>query len=178
MSSVTYDIAIEQGATFQLVFFMLPPPTTFVIAPYAELLGQDAIGSRPASGNVKGDLWYDADGLFSSRWSRWTGTAWSNVTPTDITGWSARMAFRRTYASATPVFTLTSPVVAGTGVDLGGVHGSITIRMTAAQTTGLDPTWSGGLSGVYDLELYDTSSPVVVNRISRGKWVLSVESTR
>lgn len=178
MSSVTYDILIEQGATFRLVFYTLPPPTTYTIDPYAELLGQDAVGVRPALGNAKGDLWYDQSGSFSSRWSRWTGVAWVNVTPTDITGWSARMAFRRTYDSTVPTLTLTSPMTAGTGIDLGGVHGSIVVGMTAAQTTALDPTWSGGLSGVYDLELYDTSSPVVVNRISQGKWVLSVESTR
>lgn len=178
MAAVPYDIVIEQGATFNLIFYSLPPATTFVVSPYAELLGQSTVGARPARGNANGDLWYDSTGTFNSRWSRWTGLVWENVTPQDLTNWSARLQFRRTNNDTLPLLALTSPSVSGNGIELGGQHGSILVKMTAAQTTALDPAWAGNLKGVYDLEVFDISSPVTVNRISQGKWSLSIETTR
>jgi len=178
MVAVKYNISIEQGSTYSLVLFSLPAPTALVANINAEVLGRDTVGLRPTTGRVPGDLWYDVTGSFTSRWSRWAGSAWENVTPNDLTNWSARMHFRNTYDDASPFLALTSPTVSGNGITLGGQHGSITINMSAAQTTALDPVWLGNVSGVYDLELYDGSSPVVVNRISQGTWGLNRESTR
>lgn len=56
-------------------------------------------------------------------------------TPRDLTGRSATLVVRATPTSATPMFTLTSNPPAG--LTLGGVTGTIDIRVTAAQTSTL-----------------------------------------
>ena len=178
MVAANYDIYIEQGATFSTTVFLLPAPTTFMPNVLAELIGNDLVALRPTDGIVKGSLWYDDTLAPSTRWSRWTGTAWANVTPTDLTLWSGRMMFRRDYQDISPILSLTSPVVAGLGLDLGGANGSITIRIPAASTTAVDATWQGNFSGVYDIEIFDNSSPVQVTRVIQGKWSLGTESTR
>ena len=178
MVAAIYDMSIEQGATFEMTVYSLPASTTFVPSVLAEVLGRDLVASRPTTGNSKGDLWYDATLTPTARWSRWSGTAWANVTPTDLTGWSARLMFRKTFQDATAILSLTSPSVSGKGLDLGGQNGSVTIKIPAADTTAVDATWAGNISGVYDLEVFDTSTPVVVNRIAQGKWNLVIEATR
>jgi len=178
MVAAIHNMSIEQGATFEMTVFSLPAPTSFVPNQFAQVLGQDLVASRPTTGNVKGDLWYDVTLAFGSRWSRWNGTAWANVTPTDYTGWSARLMFRKTFQDAAAILSLTSPSVSGKGLDLGGQNGSVTIKIPAADTTAVDATWAGNVSGVYDLEVFDTSSPVRVNRLAQGTWTLGIEATR
>jgi hypothetical protein len=86
--------------------------------------------------------------------------------------------FRKTFQDAAAILSLTSPVASGQGLDLGGQNGSVTVKITAANTTAVDATWAGNVAGVYDLEVFDTSTPVVVNRIAQGKWALVTEATR
>jgi len=178
MVAAVYDMSIEQGATFEMTVYSLPAPTTFVPSVLAEVLGRDLVASRPTTGNAKGDLWYDATLTPTARWSRWSGTVWANVIPTDLTSWSARLMFRKTFQDATALVSLTSPVVSGQGLDLGGQNGSVTVKITAANTTAVDAAWAGNIAGVYDLEVFDASSPIVVNRIAQGKWALVTEATR
>jgi hypothetical protein len=59
--------------------------------------------------------------------------------PFDVTGWSAKLQVRRTYASG-PLLTLTD----GDGILVGTTDGSFTVQMTGEQTQVLD-------SGVWDL---------------------------
>jgi hypothetical protein len=86
--------------------------------------------------------------------------------------------FRKTFQDAAAILSLTSPSVSSKGLDLGGQNGSVTIKIPAADTTAVDATWAGNVSGVYDLEVFDTSSPVRVNRLAQGTWTLGIEATR
>jgi len=178
MVAANYDIFIEQGSTFTMTVYSLSAPTTFVPNLLAELIGQGGVASRPVNGMIKGNLWYDATQGATARWSRWDGTTWNNVTPTDLTNWSGRLMFKRNYQDASALLSLVSPSASGLGLDLGGTHGSVTIKIPAASATAVDPTWQGNVSGVYDLEVFDGSSPIQVIRIMQGKWVLGIESTR
>lgn len=83
--------------------------------------------------------------------------------PVDLTNYTGRMQVRKT-SGGTQLISLTS----GAGITLGGVDGTITIDMTAAQTAGITR------SGVYDLELV-TGSTVV--KILRGQFILTPEVT-
>ena len=90
-------------------------------------------------------------------------------TAVDLTGYTARMNVRETYASSTAILTLTT---ANSGITLGGATGTITLAATAAATAAL----TAPFSGVYDLEL--VSSAGVVTRLLEGVATVSPEVTR
>jgi hypothetical protein len=56
------------------------------------------------------------------------GQFWLELTPVDLTGWSASFVCN----SASPTFTLTSTT--GDGITLGGAEGTITVSATTQQT--------------------------------------------
>jgi hypothetical protein len=83
--------------------------------------------------------------------------------PVDLTSYTARMQVRKTFGGV-ELIELTS----GDGITLGGVDGTITIDMTAAQTSDITR------SGVYDLELVTGDT---VLKVLRGQFILTPEVT-
>jgi hypothetical protein len=90
-------------------------------------------------------------------------------TPVDLTGYSARMQARQTYASTTAVLNLTN---AGGNITLGGTAGTVVVTVSATATAALTAPWSG----VYDLEL--ASAGGVVTRLLEGSLRVTPEVTR
>lgn len=90
-------------------------------------------------------------------------------TPFDLTGWSARAKWRKTYTS-TAVVSLTSGL--GGGITLGGVTGVITFTLTAAQTASLVGQY------VWDIEIFQGVAPnEVVRAPARGVTTFRPEVT-
>ena len=84
----------------------------------------------------------------------------------DLTGYTARMQLKMSYADTVPALSLTS----GSGITLGGVLGTIDIAITAIQTAALQAT-----TYLYDLEL--VSSGGQVTRLLEGKIKVTPEVT-
>jgi len=87
----------------------------------------------------------------------------------DLTGWTgARCQFRETAASGTvvvtPVMTIVSPPTLG----------KIGLELTSTVTTAMG-TPDGG---VFDIEIYDSAVPPVVERVIQGSWSIEAEVTR
>jgi len=85
----------------------------------------------------------------------------------DLTGYTARMQIREVKSNATSVISLVSP----TDITLGGVAGTILIKITSTITTAI--TWT---TAVYDLELIDGVGEVT--RLVEGGVSVSFEVTR
>lgn len=85
----------------------------------------------------------------------------------NLTGYTARMQVRKSASSATTYVSLTS----SSGITLGGAAGTITISISAAQTSDIPEG-----AYVYDLEL--VSSGGVVTRLVGGKFSVTAEVTR
>lgn len=88
-------------------------------------------------------------------------------TTVNLTGYTARMMAKVTYATVTPYITLTTE---NGGITLGGVAGTITLSINAAATAALTTE-----SGIYDLEL--VSAVGFVTRLLQGTVTLSLEVT-
>jgi hypothetical protein len=86
----------------------------------------------------------------------------------NLTGYTARMQARAKVADATPVISLTTETAGG--ITLGGSAGTITLALTAAQTTAI----TAGRY-VYDLELVTGTT---VRRLLEGIITVSAEVTR
>lgn len=93
-----------------------------------------------------------------------TGSAPS---PVNLTGYTARMMVRRRAEVSTALISLTD----ASGIALGGAAGTITVTLTATQTTSLP---AGKL--VYDLELVSPAG--VVTNIARGTLTVIQNVTR
>jgi len=89
-------------------------------------------------------------------------------TPVNLTGYTARMQVRKTYASTTAVLSLTTE---NGGITLGGALGTIDILASATQTAAIAIK-----SGVYDLEL--VSGGGIVTRLLQGAVEITPEVTR
>lgn len=87
-------------------------------------------------------------------------------TPVNLTGYTARLQARATYASGTAVLSLTS----GTGITLGGTAGTIDLAASATTTAAIPAD-----QYVYDLELVNGST---VTRLVQGYLNVSAEVTR
>ncbi len=106
-------------------------------------------------------------GATLERYYRWED---SDGSPRSLTDYSLRMIIRATIGSTalatslggTPTITLSKP----------GAVGVIKVLISSVNTAALDFT-----RGVYDIEAFDTSSPVVVHRIVEGKVTLNKEIT-
>lgn len=85
----------------------------------------------------------------------------------DVTGYTARMHIRKKLADVAFEVELTSE---NGGIILGGTDGSITLSLTAAQTTEMDIK-----GGVYDLEMVKDE---IVTRLLEGTVIISLEVTR
>lgn len=96
-------------------------------------------------------------------WKDQAGTA------INLTGYTARLNVRETYASGTAILTLTTE---NGGITLGGSAGTITLSASATTTAAL----TAPFSGVYDLEL--VSGGGVVTRLLEGAATVSPEVTR
>ena len=83
-----------------------------------------------------------ADFVFTAQWKD------SNGTPINLTGYTAALTARENWNSSTSLFALTSSPSAGITITAG--TGTLTISLTAAQTTALSVA-----RGVYDLFLTD-----------------------
>lgn len=116
MPAASYDLMIEQGATFSQTV-----------------------------------TWKDANGV-----------------PVNLTGYSARMQFRPSVNAPTIYFSATS---SDGRITLNGATGTITINISAAETTGF-----GFVSAVYDMELQSANG--VVTRLLEGGVSVSREVTR
>lgn len=94
---------------------------------------------------------------------------WKNEDNTlvNLTSYTARMQGRSTVNSPVTLFSLTTE---NGGITLGGAAGTISLLMTAAQTTALIA------NGVYDLELISAGG--IVTRLLQGTITLSAEVTR
>lgn len=98
----------------------------------------------------------------------------SGSNPIDLTGYSAKMQIKSTYADKNPrtFLTLSSSLNAdNTGLTLGGTSGSINIYVSAASSSAINFD-----SAIYDLEI--TSATGVVTRILEGNAKLNREVTR
>jgi hypothetical protein len=92
----------------------------------------------------------------------------STGTPINLTGYTAALQIRDTYADTTTDLSLTSP---SGGIVITGATGTIAITASAAQTAAI----AAG-TYVYDLEI--TSSGGIVTRLIQGKISLSPQVTR
>ena len=88
--------------------------------------------------------------------------------PIDLTGYTARLQCRASTSSADTVFNLTTD---NGGIVLGGAIGTITLTISAADTSAATQQ-----SGVYDLELEDASG--TVTRLLKGSFIIDPEITR
>ena len=95
-------------------------------------------------------------------WNDSTGAA------VNLTGYTARLQVRTSYAATSTILSLTS----SSGITLGGAAGTITITVSATDTAALTAPWIG----VYDLELVSGSG--VVTRLLEGTATVSPEVTR
>jgi hypothetical protein len=89
-------------------------------------------------------------------------------TAINLSGYTARMQVRETYASTSPIVSLTN----GAGITLGGAAGTIAIVISATTTTAL----TAPFSGVYDLEIQSAAG--VVTRLIQGSATVTAEVTR
>jgi hypothetical protein len=109
-----------------------------------------------------------ADWFWTIRWR--VGSTQKNAVPKDVTGYSARMQFRRAYTTPDPpMISLTSAPNGGITVD--GPIGSFSVRLTSDQTSALEPGKS-----VYDFEVVGLDG--IVTKISRGTVTVIPEVTR
>lgn len=92
----------------------------------------------------------------------------SNGTVIDITGYTARMQIRESITSDTLIDELTTE---NGGITLGGVLGTITLLISAADTEAYTFT-----TGVYDLEMISPAG--TVTRLLEGTIKLDLEVTR
>lgn len=97
----------------------------------------------------------------------------------DLTGYTARMQVKDSYASLTPAITLTTE---NGGITLGGALGTISILIAATVMEAIDvpanvgqPTSQPTRLFVYDLELVTGS---VVRRLVYGNFTVSGEVTK
>ena len=89
-------------------------------------------------------------------------------TPINITGYTAALQIRDTYADSTTDLSLTSP---SGGITITGATGTIAVTATAVQTAAI----AAG-NYVYDLEI--TSTGGIVTRLVQGKISVSPQVTR
>lgn len=112
-------------------------------------------------------------------WS-WTCT-YGSSSPVDLTGYSARMSIKTAYGVDSEAYLSSGDDANGGSIILGGVDGTITLSMTADQTTALLDDLSfyafmkseereeiePSVCWIYDLELVSPAS--VVTRALEGK---------
>lgn len=94
----------------------------------------------------------------------WTNSAGS---PINLTGYTARMSLRVTYADSTVALSLTTE---NGRISLGGVLGTITLNVDASTMANLSAK-----SYVYDLEMVNGAT---VTRLLQGSFSNSPEVTR
>lgn len=88
----------------------------------------------------------------------------------DLSTYTARLQLRESPESATTILSLTSPSVAGLGIDL-NLSGQVTIKIPAATTALLDFYLVH-----YDLEIVSAAGEVT--RVIKGRCALSREVTK
>lgn len=89
--------------------------------------------------------------------------------PIDVSGYTARMQIRENFDSDDYIISLTSD--AGGGITLGGILGTVTVSISAADTATL-----AQVEAVYDLELESPGG--YVTRLTQGRVYISREVTR
>ena len=89
----------------------------------------------------------------------------------NLTNYTARLQVRASVDAATFLLELTTTLVDGSGIVLGGAAGTIELVATAAQTAAY--TWD---DGVYDLEVIDSTG--FVTRLLQGPAKAWHEVTR
>ncbi len=110
----------------------------------------------------------------------WQPVPWiyrdSNDALVNLTGYTARMHVRESYAAASALFTLTTE---NGGLTLGGAAGTIAPLISATSMATVDVPNTPGTPParelVYDLELV---SGTVVTRLMQGKFTITREVTR
>ena len=96
-----------------------------------------------------------------------------NGEPVDLSGYSAKMQIREDLDIAAPlVATFTSGGV-GASITLGGVEGTVALRIGADVTRAWTVPPEGGRLGYYDLVLIETGDATQVVRLLRGQVFLS-----
>lgn len=102
------------------------------------------------------------------------GQTWNNEflweadgTPTDLTGWSARMMLRTSAEAASPTVSLSTSTSTMTALSNGTIGLSYSAISSAAITAA---------TYLYDLEVVNTSG--VVRRLMEGKAIVTREITR
>ena len=91
----------------------------------------------------------------------------SGGTAINLTGYSAALQLRDTYADTATDLSLTS----ASGITITGATGTLEVRATAAQTAAI-------LAGTYVYDLEITSGAGVVTRLVQGRIVVSPQVTR
>lgn len=102
----------------------------------------------------------------------WTTTSGTVTTPVNLTGYSARMQVRETFASTTSILSLTS----GSGITLGGTAGTIYLEANATTTAGVASPETPSTVYSYDLELVSPAG--YVTRLVNGNFFIDPEVTR
>lgn len=92
-------------------------------------------------------------------------------TPVDLTGYSGRMQVRETVGSATTLTEFTTAPLGG--IVITPLDGEVELTVTSAQTEAYT-----FINAVYDLEVYDASTPPVVVRLIQGRFLVNREVTR
>lgn len=98
-------------------------------------------------------------------------TTWQSGTPpvaVNLTGCTARMQVRAKIADSATLLSLTTE---NGGIELGGIAGTVAIKISATDTSAI--TWKGG---VYDLEIVFADG--TVRRLLSGGVSVSPEVTR
>ena len=85
-----------------------------------------------------------------------------------LVGYTARMEVRRTLDASSTIVSLTT---ANGRISINGALGTITLTLTAVETAALTQ------SGVYDLEIVETSTSAV-HKVVRGEFKLEKEVSR
>ncbi len=95
----------------------------------------------------------------------WRG---SDMTPVDLTDYTARMQIRRRKTDSVVIHEATTE---NGGLTMGGTEGTVLLTINDADTTAFD-----FVRGVYDIEVIDSDG--IVTRLVEGNVELSKEVTR
>tara|TARA_Y100000310_G_scaffold120373_1_gene119141 strand:- start:10366 stop:10722 length:357 start_codon:yes stop_codon:yes gene_type:complete len=116
-------------------------------------------------------VYYNLDVIQGSTFSAQLSIKNSDGTAVDLDGYSVRGKLKYNYGTGAhlvdldPKVNTTAPLTAASGV--------IDVKLTAAQTADLPV-----IMGVYDIETFNDSDPVEVNKVLDGKVKVHPEVTR
>lgn len=100
-----------------------------------------------------------------------------NGLPDSLVGYTAKMQIRPDFGDEDILVDLSTTLVAGNGIVLGGLAGTIQIIITATTTGTLDVPVDGGKLGEYDMFLIPDGDAARAFRILRGRVTIDPRVT-